>query len=374
MMKNINRLLLVSLFAFSTMADAAQLYDKDGTHLSLNGVIKGRHFFSKEKSSNGDTSHVKMMLSGDTKINESVIGYSYWEYNIPVNNTENSNSKAATRIAYAGISIDRDSSINYGRNYGIMNDVSGWTGIPVPEWGGQSYDGVDNFMTYRTNNVITYRNENFFSFIPNLSLGIQGQGKNDGWNDTENEMGPRSSNPRHVAHQNGDGAGASLVYKITDNMSAGASYASSARTVEQKQDGKGNRATGWNAGIKYDTNSTYLAGYYGVVNNMHYIGSADGFAHKVRGFELLAQYHFNTGFTPSILYTQGTALNLKNDSYRSSKMNYMKFIDLAGMYNFNKNLAMIIEYKLNLLNENHFTANNHISTDDITNITLKYSF
>lgn len=89
--------------------------------------------------------------------------------------------------------------------------------------GGGSYDGIDNFMTYRTNNLLTYRNKNLFSFIPGLELGIQAQGKNDGWNDTENETGPRSNNPIGVAHQNGNGVGSSLIYHITDAFSAGAS-------------------------------------------------------------------------------------------------------------------------------------------------------
>ncbi|ECP5595112.1 porin, partial [Salmonella enterica] len=58
----------------------------------------------------------------------------------------------------------------------------------------------------------------------------------------------------------------------------------------------------------------------------------------------------------------------------SHNMDYIKFFDLAGMYNFNKNLELIVEYKLNLLHRSMFTVANHISTDDITNVTLKYSF
>lgn len=363
----------LSLLIMGT-TEAAQLYSRNGTDLSLNGEVKGRHFFSKDSASDGDASQVKLMFSGDTKVGDSLTGYSYWEYNIPVNNTENSGTKATTRIAYAGIRTGKGSSLDYGRNYGILNDITGWTGIPVPEWGGESYDGIDNFMTYRTNNLLTYRNKNMFpDIIPGLDLGIQVQGKNDGWNDTEHETGPRSNNPRGVAHQNGNGAGASLIYHLTEGLSMGASYANSDRTLEQKMDNRGSRATGWNAGLKYDANRVYLAAYYGRVNNMHYTGSTDGFAHKARGFEVLAQYHFDCGFTPSVLYTQGTTLALHNNNY-STDMDYIKFFDLAGMYNFNKNLELIVEYKLNLLNRNQFTVANHISTDDITNVTLKYAF
>ncbi|HAT1680539.1 TPA: porin [Klebsiella oxytoca] len=360
-------------FLLSNTVCAAQLYNKNGTHFSLNGEIKGRHYFSKDKNADGDTSQVKLMFSGDTQINDILSGYSYWEYNIPVNNTESSGSRATTRIAYAGIKLGENNTLDYGRNYGILDDISGWTGIPVPEWGGESYDGIDNFMTYRTNNLLTYRNRSIFSILPGMDLGIQIQGKNDGWNDTEHETGPGSNNPRGIAHQNGNGAGASLIYHVTEGLSIGASYASSDRTLEQKTDHKGDRATGWNAGFKYDANKVYLAAYYGTVNNMHYTGSTDGFAHKARGFEALAQYRFDCGFTPSILYTQGTALNLHNENY-SNDMDYIKFIDLAGMYHLNKNMEFIIEYKLNLLHKNRFTMANNISSDDITNVTLKYLF
>lgn len=354
-------------------ADAVQLYNKNGTRLSVNGAVKARHFFSKKTSSDGDASQVKLMIRGETKLNPSLAGYSYWEYSIPVNNTESRGSHATTRILYAGISAGENSTLDYGRNYGILNDITGWTGVPVPEWGGQSYDGTDNFMTYRANNLLTFRNNSIFSFIPGLDLGIQVQGKNDDRNDTENKPGPGSHNPRGVAHQNGNGVGASLIYHITEDLSMGASYANSDRTQEQKKDNRGDQATGWNAGLKYDAKKAYLAAYYGLVNNMHYIGSTSGFAHKARGFELLAQYHFDSGFTPSVSYTQGTALNLYSINY-GNRMDYVKFFDLAGIYRFNANLKFIVEYKLNLLKQKPFTADNHISTDDVTNVTLKYSF
>ncbi|EBL1739695.1 porin OmpC, partial [Salmonella enterica] len=73
---HIKLLVLSSSFLCSTMAGAAQLYSKDGTHVSLNGEVKGRHYFSGDKTVDGDNSQVKLMLSGDTKINNRLTGYS----------------------------------------------------------------------------------------------------------------------------------------------------------------------------------------------------------------------------------------------------------------------------------------------------------
>ena len=41
-------------------------------------------------------------------------------------------------------------SFDYGRNYGVLYDVEGWTDM-LPEFGGDSYTYADNFMTGRAN-------------------------------------------------------------------------------------------------------------------------------------------------------------------------------------------------------------------------------
>ena len=45
-------------------------------------------------------------------------------------------------------------SFDYGRNYGVLYDVEGWTDM-LPEFGGDSYTKADNFMTGRANGVAT---------------------------------------------------------------------------------------------------------------------------------------------------------------------------------------------------------------------------
>lgn len=373
-MKKLNYLLFASVFAaVLNPASAAELYNKDGNRVSLDGSLKVRHYFSKDDGYNGDQSKVKFTVKGETRVNDLITGYARWEYNIKGNQSENNAGKSSvTRIGYAGISFDKYGSFDYGRNYGVLNDINSWTGAPVPVFGGQSYDSTDNFMTYRTNNVATYRNRGFFELIDGLDIGIQVQGRNDGWNDTEHQTGPKTNNPRAVGHQNGTGIGTSTVYHFDNGISVGASYANSERTDEQQLDRLGKKAYGWNTGIKYDANNVYLAAMYADVRNMHYIGKTSGFAPKTQAFELLAQYQFDCGLQPSVNYQQGVAKNL-HGAY-GNKQDVTKYVDMAVTYDFNRNMSLVFDYKLNLLDVNSFTKANHISTDDIFVTMLNYRF
>lgn len=123
-------------------------------------------------------------------------------------------------MGFAGLKFGDYGSIDYGRNYGVLYDVEGWTDT-LPEFGGDSYTYSDNYMTGRANNVATYRNNNFFGLVDGLSIAAQYQGKNDGTNCEESNANGDctftqnlSSNPRDVQNQNGDGWGLSTTYDI----------------------------------------------------------------------------------------------------------------------------------------------------------------
>ncbi|HFP5575748.1 TPA: porin [Escherichia coli] len=220
------------------MAHALELYNQNSNRIYLDGSVKVRRYFSQDKYISGDQSKVKFTLRGETKVNDFMIGYARWEYNVKFNQPESAGSrKNTTRIGYAGVGFGQYGDFDYGRNYGILNDINGWTGAPIPVFGGMSYNSVDNFMTYRTNNIATYRNHDIFNLVNGLDFGLQIQGKNEGWNDTESQTPPLGNNSRSIAHQNGNGIGASLVYSFENGLSIGGAYASSARTLEQRRVG-----------------------------------------------------------------------------------------------------------------------------------------
>lgn len=78
-------------------------------------------------------------------------------------------------MAFAGLKFADVGSFDYGRNYGVVYDVTSSTDV-LPEFGGDTY-GADNFMQQRGNGFATYRNTDFFGTVDGLNFAIQYQGK-----------------------------------------------------------------------------------------------------------------------------------------------------------------------------------------------------
>ncbi len=212
--------LLIPALLAAGAAHAAEVYNKDGNKLDLYGKVDGLHYFSD----NGQ-----------------------WEYNIQANNTESSKNQSWTRLAFAGLKFADYGSFDYGRNYGVMYDIEGWTDM-LPEFGGDSYTNADNFMTGRANGVATYRNTDFFGLVNGLNFAVQYQGNNEGASNGQEG----TNNGRDVRHENGDGWGLSTTYDLGMGFSVGAAYTSSDRTNDQVNHtaAGGDKADAWTAGLK----------------------------------------------------------------------------------------------------------------------------
>ncbi|EFQ6373711.1 porin OmpC [Salmonella enterica] len=368
------------------MANAAEIYNKDGNKLDLYGKVDGLHYFSSNKNKDGDKSYMRLGFKGETQINEQVTGYGQWEYQINTNRPEDgdtSNSpQSYTRLAFAGLSFGNAGSIDYGRNYGVLYDIGAWTDM-LPEFGNDSYENSDNFMTGRANGLLTYRNNGFFGLVDGLNFALQYQGKNDGnnWKGDTWDGTPLSNNSRKIAGQNGDGFGLSATYDAGMGISAGAAYTNSNRTSEQKyRDDGGNKAEAWTAGLKYDANDVYLAANYTQTRNMTWFNIADDsrigqdnqkdydgdFAHKTDNWEVVAQYQFDSGLRPSVAYLQSRA---RNTGY--GDFDLVKYADVGATYNFNKNMSAYVDYKINLLKSDNPAG---LNTGNIVATGLVYQF
>ncbi|AMO83899.1 porin OmpC [Obesumbacterium proteus] len=382
MKRNILAVVIPALLAAGA-ANAAEIYNKDGNKLDLYGKVDGLHYFSDDKSADGDQSYARFGFKGETQISDQLAGYGQWEYNIKVNNTEgNGSSKNATRLGFAGLKFGDAGSIDYGRNYGVLYDVEAWTDM-LPEFGGDTYTITDNYMTGRANGVATYRNNNFFGLVDGWNFAVQYQGKNDGnnFNEATGEWdgSKLSNNSRAFQSQNGDGWGLSTTYDFGMGISAGAAYASSDRTNEQVTRGRvangnvagGDKADAWTAGLKYDANNVYLAAMYAETRNMTPYGD-DGIANKTQNFEVVAQYQFDFGLRPSVSYLQSKGKDLNTNL--SGDKDLVKYVDVGATYYFNKNMSTYVDYKINLLDDNEFTKANGIGTDDIVAVGLVYQF
>ncbi|POZ48739.1 porin OmpS2 [Citrobacter braakii] len=360
-------------------AHAAEVYNKDGNKLDLYGKVDGLHYFSDDSSKDGDQSYVRLGFKGETQINDQLTGYGQWEYNVQANNTESSENQSRTRLAFAGLKFGDYGSFDYGRNYGVLYDVEGWTDM-LPEFGGDSYTNADNFMTGRANGVATYRNTDFFGLVNGLNFALQYQGNNEGASNGQEG----TNNGRDVRHENGDGFGISTTYDFGKGFSAGVAYASSDRTNEQVSAGNalgqyagGDKADAWTAGLKYDANNIYLATMYSETRNMTPFGSTDsdnggGIANKTQNFEVTAQYQFDFGLRPAVSFLMSKGKDLNNVD---GDKDLVKYADVGATYYFNKNMSTYVDYKINLLDEDDsFYANNGISTDDVVALGMVYQF
>lgn len=212
-------------------AHAAEVYNKDGNKLDLYGKVDGLHYFSDNSGSDGDQTYVRFGFKGETQINDQLTGYGQWEYNVQANTTEGEGANSWTRLAFAGLKFGDYGSFDYGRNYGVLYDVEGWTDM-LPEFGGDSYTYADNYMTGRANGVATYRNTDFFGLVDGLSFALQYQGNNEN-SGNGNEGTNNRTDDDDFRRENGDGFGISTTYDFGMGFSAGAAYTTSDRTNDQ---------------------------------------------------------------------------------------------------------------------------------------------
>ncbi|HGH5977388.1 TPA: porin OmpC [Kluyvera georgiana] len=359
-------------------AHAAEVYNKDGNKLDIYGKVDGLHYFSSDSSKDGDQSYVRFGFKGETQINDMLTGYGQWEYNVQANNPESTDSdanQAWTRLGFAGLKFGDYGSFDYGRNYGVLYDVEGWTDM-LPEFGGDSYTYSDNFMTGRANGVATYRNNDFFGLVDGLNFALQYQGKNENPGSGEGT----NNGDRNTRNANGDGFGMSTSYDLGMGVSASAAYATSDRTNDQINNttAGGDKADAWTVGLKYDANNIYLASMYSETRNMTPYGDSNGVANKTQNFEVTAQYQFDFGLRPAISYLQSKGKDLgatKHDTAYQGDKDLVKYMDIGATYYFNKNMSTYVDYKINLLDGNDsFYANNGISTDNIVAMGLVYQF
>lgn len=379
MMKRSVLALAVSLIVGSGAVSAAEIYNKDGNQLDLYGRVTAKHAFSDDKGSDGDGTYIRFGFKGQTQISDQLTGYGQWEYNVQANHTEATNTVVdenyssssyggnegnKTRLGFAGLKFGQWGSFDYGRNYGVVYDVLALTDM-MPEYGGDM-GSSDNFMLGRSSGVATYRNNDFFGMVDGLNLAIQYQGKNE--NDS-----------RSAKRANGDGYGMSLSYENIGETGIGivGAASSSDRTNAQTSSdyGKGDKASAWATGLKYDANQVYLAAIYNETRNMYALsgnvkglGDVSGFANKTQGVEFIAQYQFENGLRPSLGYVQSKAKDIENGV---GDADVIKYYEVGATYYFNKNMYVYADYLINAMNKNNKLG---LSSEDIFTVALNYRF
>lgn len=368
--------LVLSVFsAFLTESVyAAEIYNKDGNKLDLYGLVSGLHYFSKDKSQDGDQSYVRIGLKGQSQISDLLTGYGQWQSQFNASQPENDVNSMITRLGFAGIKAGSYGSFDYGRNAGVLYDALSQTDMQ-PEFDAQTYN-TDQFMFRRGNSLATYRNTSFFGLMKGLDIALQYQAKNDGGGEP---------GTRNVLRQNGDGYGMSVAYAFNNEWKAVGAFTNSDRTHDQNNSngimGNGDRAEAYSASLKYDAHNVYIGVMYTQAYNASRFGTVSGsgvygYANQSNIFEVFAQYTFDSGWVPFIAYNQARAKDLgqADNGKIYSNQDLVKFVDFGGSYLFSRNMLAYVDYKLNLIDKSDFSQAAGISTDDIMALGLVYQF
>lgn len=354
-------------------ANAAEIFNKGGNKIDLKGELHGGYYFARQNAEidngAGDNSYVRLGVDGETQITDKLTGHGKWEYEFDSTSPESNASGSHMRIAFAGLSYGNLGSLDYGRDFGVVYDITSWTDI-LPEFGSDGFPNgtyaTDNFMQNRGNGMLTYRNNDFFGQVDGLTFALQYQTAN---------------NHDEAIEANGDGFAAAVSYDTDIGISIGGALSTSRRLDKQQANGKdllygtGDKAETYTAGIKYDKNDVYVGLHYTQTYNATLIGDK-GFANKADNLEVAAKYSFDFGLTPSVAYLQSKGHNLKNHSNDKDEGNQdlLKYVDIALNYDFNENFLVYVDYKINLLKENDFNKNAEIPTDNIVALGVSYQF
>lgn len=367
----------VSAIVMTGATHGVEIYNKDGNKLDILGKLHGIRYLSND-SNNANSDHsLAIGLKGETQISNELVGFGNWEYSILTQHGGLSGvQNERTRLSFVGMKLGNIGTIDYGRNYGILYDVSSFTNV-MPGFGGDTIL-ADNFMSGLADDVLTYRNSNFFGIADGLSFALQYQGKND----MQQDKGPS------LKDSNGDGYGISIGYNLGNGISADAAYTNSNRTIAQRAthveqdpvaENKNKKAEAYSLGVKYDANDVYLAALYSETHNMTPVGNfvnkatndkTYGFAKTAKNVELIAQYKFDFGLRPSLGYLQS---RIDND-FKGKIQDTRKYMELGTSYNFNKNMLAFIDYRINLLTPNDFLKKEQISTGNVVAMGMTYTF
>lgn len=316
MKRNLLAIAIPALLVAGAANASIEVWNKDGNKLNVNGRVYALNYLGDKDNGidgEGDKTTARLGFTGETQVTDSISGYGRAEWETKTGNKEGTFKE--TRYAFAGLNFGEAGSFDYGRNDGVLKTITSYTDV-LPEFGGDASSNDLYTLSARTDAVATYRNSNFFGLVDGLRFAVQYADNGDN------------------SYSGSEAYGTVVDYDILDTgLTIGAAYAQNTGDYKDKA---------WNTGIKYDAYNLYLAAQY--VEGKHENAVKDL---KVKGFEVVAQYgiDFEVGrLTPSLAYVQHKVKDVDNGYVA-------KYVEVGLQYDFNKNLTAIVDYKINLLDD-----------------------
>ncbi|WP_392560942.1 porin [Orbus sturtevantii] len=357
MKRNLLAIAIPALLVAGAANASIEIWNKDGNKLDLYGRVYALNYLGDKGNTidgEGDKTTARIGFSGETQVTDMLSGYGRFEWETHTG----TDAENETRYAFAGLNFGEYGSIDYGRNDGVLKSLTAYTDV-LPEWGGNASNNNFYLLSARTDGVATYRNSGLYGLVDGFDFAVQ-------YADSK-EIDPSITSPS-VAQTLGkkEAYGMTAQYAILDTgLSVGAGYATSTKAGDDE------RAKSWMAGVKYDAYDLYLAALY---SHTSYGVS------KVKGVELVAQYgiDFEIGrLTPSLAYIQHKLNDaiVTNGGVSSLASDYVaKYVEVGLQYDFNKNLTALVDYKINLLDDDKGFGYSKADTKDTVALGLIYQF
>lgn len=319
MKRNLLAIAIPALLVAGAANASIEVWNKDGNKLNINGRVYALNYLGDTKNNldgEGDKTTARLGFTGETQVTDSLSGYGRAEWE-----TSAKDGFKETRYAFAGLNFGQYGSFDYGRNDGVLKAITAYTDV-LPEFGGNASNNTYYVLSARSNAVATYRNSGFYGLVDGLDFAVQ--------------YGDNKVDSNNVLTDNKEAFGINAQYAILDTgLSVGGGYATTTKAGDDE------RANTYMAGVKYEAYNLYLGALY---SHTKYDDA------KVKGFELVAQYGFDFEvgrLTPSVAYIQH-----KGTDYIKHGSDYLaKYVEVGVQYDFNKNLTAVVDYKINLLDD-----------------------
>ncbi|KIF45442.1 porin [Vibrio owensii] len=328
-------------------ANAATIYDNDGTSIDLTGRAEGR---AAIKDSNvSDESRVRLNIAGKQQIRDSLYGAGVYEVQFNTNenggatDTDSGDKELEVRLAYAALGGDFG-QVGYGKTEGGLGIITDFTDI-------MAYHGntaADKFaVADRSDNMISYQGS-FFDVLQ-LKASVR-------FDDTTNQG--------HYKDEDSSGFSASGIYNVAGLINVGGGYAEQGKNKEGM------------IGVNGKLSGVYLAALYTDAKK-------DFDSYQVTGDLPANMNNFNgvvdyKGFELATSYTVGdfafTATYNKAETDGDTTVNNTA---VDATYYFKTNFYTYASYNFNMLSEGDHIGTGVVSkadADDEIAVGIRYDF
>ena len=339
MKKTILAIAIPALFA--SAANAAVVYDKDGTSFDIYGRVQANYYGEHDDTDAELVGSSRLGWSGKVGLNNTWSGIAKTEWQVAAENSDD--SKFKSRHIYAGFDGTQYGKIIFGQTDTAFYDVLEPTDI-FNEWG-----DVGNFYDGRQEGQIIYSNT-YGGFKGKVSYQT-----NDDEAVKVSDVGGNSFTTEFPGIKRNYGYAAAVGYDFDFGLGLNGGYAYS--DLESTTSTNTGDKSEWALGAHYAINGFYFAGVYteGDLKN-----DTTGYKGEGRGYELAASYNVDA-------WTFLAGYNFKEGKDNSAGSSYEDMVDetlLGVQYNFTSKLKAYTEYKIQGIDD----------MDDEFTVALQYNF